>query len=66
MRRLRGWCVRLAATFSGAGREGELSEELDSHLQLHVDAGTRAGLNPQEARRQAILALGGLEQTKER
>ena len=40
--------------------------ELDSHLQHHVDDNLRRGLSLEEARRQALLQLGGLEQTKER
>ena len=45
--------------------ERELTDELASHLQLHIDDNLRRGLSPDEARRQALLQLGGLEQTKE-
>jgi predicted permease len=43
----------------------DLHAELSSHLQLHIDDFLRQGLSPQEARRQALLKLGGLEQTKQ-
>ena len=66
MRRLRGWLLRLAGLFPSAGRERELAAELDSHLQLHIDDNLRAGMTPAEARRHAILVLGGVEATKER
>ena len=45
----------------GRHRDADLAEELESHLQLHVDAGIRAGMTPGEARRDAILKLGGIE-----
>src|SRR5262245_26650137 len=46
--------------------ELELDEEVRAHEQLLVDENIRAGMNPQEARRQARLELGGVEQVKER
>src|SRR5215467_5633493 len=45
--------------------ERELDEEVRAHEQLLVDENIRAGMNPQEAHRQARLELGGLEQVKE-
>jgi predicted permease len=43
----------------------ELAAELDSHLALHVDDNLRAGMPPEEARRQALLKLGGVAQIEE-
>jgi predicted permease len=63
MRRARAFLVRLAGLFRP--RERELAEEIDSHLDLHVADNVRAGMNPEEARRAAIVKLGGIEQTKE-
>src|SRR5207244_7282288 len=60
------WWARLRATLRSAARERELAEELESHLQLDVDERVRRGATPEEARRQALLALGGVEATKER
>src|SRR5262245_12552292 len=65
LRRLRGFAVRLASTF-GAHADAELHEELESHLQLHIDEGVARGLTRDAARREAWLALGGVDQTKER
>jgi putative ABC transport system permease protein len=45
--------------------ERELDEEVRSYEQLLVDENIQAGMNPQEARRQARLELGGVEQVKE-
>ena len=39
--------------------------ELESHLAMHIDDGVRAGLAPEEARRQALIKLGGAEQTRQ-
>jgi len=47
-------------------RERELSAELQSHLEMHVADNIRAGMTPEEARRRALVALGGMEPTKER
>ena len=65
MRFLRAWCARLLGVFATARSERELADEVESHLQLHVDDHVRAGLSVEEARRRAVLALGGIEQTKE-
>jgi putative ABC transport system permease protein len=65
MRRLRAWLIRLSGLFNKRQRERELSEELESHLQMHVADNVRAGMRPDEARRQALIKLGGLEQVKE-
>jgi predicted permease len=65
-RPLRAVVIRLAAVFASSRRERELARELESHIQLHTDDNIRAGMNPDEARRQAIIRLGGVEQTKER
>ncbi|HKY05517.1 MAG TPA: ABC transporter permease [Blastocatellia bacterium] len=66
IRHLRAWLVRLADLFSREKRERELAEELESHLQMHIEDNMRAGMSPQEARRQALIKLGGIEPTKER
>jgi predicted permease len=47
-------------------QERELSAELESHVDMHTADNLRAGMTPDEARRQALLALGGVESTKER
>jgi putative ABC transport system permease protein len=66
VRSVRAFLIRLAASLTGSRREGDFHEELQSHLQLHIDDGIRAGLTPAEARRDAMLKLGGVTQTIER
>jgi len=63
---LRALLARLRNLFrSSHVLERELDAELAAHLQLHIDDNLRRGLSPEAARRQALLSLGGLEQTKE-
>ena len=65
MKILRAWMMRLGGLFGGARREQEIADELDSHLELHVEENLRAGMTEEEARRDAVLRLGGVEQTKQ-
>ena len=46
--------------------EQELAEEVQSYLEMLIDAKVRDGLEPGEARRAALIELGGVEQVKER
>jgi putative ABC transport system permease protein len=62
---IRSWILRLLGVFASGRSERDLSAELHSHLQLHIDDNIRAGMTPSEARRRALIALGGIEQTKE-
>ena len=61
----RAWLLRLAGLFRHKHRDREVAAEIDSHLQLHIDDNLRAGMNPEQARREALLRLGGIEPTKE-
>lgn len=45
--------------------ERELAREIEAHLALLQEAYVARGMNTQEARRAAVLGLGGVEQTKE-
>jgi predicted permease len=66
IRQLRGWLARLTGIFGRAARDRELAEELESHIQMHVEDNIQAGMSAEEARRQALVKLGGIEQTKEK
>jgi len=65
MRRLRAWFLRLGSLFGKKRQERELAEELESHLQMHIEDNLRRGMTPEDARRDALIKLGGLEPTKE-
>ena len=64
MRRLRALLLRLRETLSP--RPDDFAAEIDSHLQLHIDDNLRAGMTPDQARRHALICLGGPAQTQER
>lgn len=66
MRTLRACLLRLWAMFRRGPGDTELSEELASHVQMHIEDNLRRGMNPQEARREALMKLGGVAQTEER
>ncbi|HEY6991635.1 MAG TPA: permease prefix domain 1-containing protein, partial [Bryobacteraceae bacterium] len=57
--------MRIGGLFSTARRERDLSNEVESHLQLHIDDNLRAGMSPEEARRDALVKFGGMEAAKE-
>ncbi len=65
MNTLRGWLLRMGEFFGRERRERELAAEMESHLQMHIDENLRAGMTAGEARRKALIKLGGIEQTKE-
>src|SRR6185436_18790151 len=65
MRKLRAWALRLKGLFSKDARERDFADELESHLQMHVDDNLRRGMSPEEARRVAVMKLGGVDQAKE-
>jgi putative ABC transport system permease protein len=65
MRPLRAWFVRFGGLFGKRHRDNELAAELENHVQMHIDENVRGGMTPEEARRQALIQLGGMDQTKE-
>lgn len=65
MPKLRAFFHRLLGINGSPRAEADFSAELDAHIALHTEEGIRAGLTPEEARRQALLKLGGAEQTRQ-
>ena len=63
MKPLRAVLARLTAVFSRRQRERAFADELESHLQMHVDDNLRAGMKPDQARRDAMWKLGGMAAT---
>ena len=62
---LRALWKRLCGAFGSAQADNEFDAEINSHLQMHVEDNLRAGMTPEQARRDALLQLGGVEQTKQ-
>jgi hypothetical protein len=62
---LRALWMRILGLLRPNRADAEFSAELESHLSMHIDDGLRAGLDAEEARRQALIRLGGAEQTRQ-
>ena len=65
MRRFRGWMMRFGGLFNQGRKDRELQDELESHIQMHVEDNLRSGMTLEEARRQAMIRMGGIESTTE-
>ena len=65
MNPLRAFLSRLRAVFTKPALDADFSEELAQHLEAAAADNIRAGMTPEEARRQARIALGGVDQTRE-
>ncbi len=65
MRTMRRLWLRLLATLHMRREESEFDAELEHHIAMHTEDGVRAGLSREEARRQALVRLGGAEQTRQ-
>jgi macrolide transport system ATP-binding/permease protein len=66
VRALRRLVKRLTSFVTSGRDEARLREEIEAHLAMQTADNIRAGLSPDEARRQAALTFGGVEATKER
>ncbi len=65
MRRLRALLLRFAGLFRNPQQSREFAEEMESHLLSHIEDNLRLGMTAGEARRQALIKLGGMQQVKE-
>jgi predicted permease len=65
MRKLRALWIRLCGMFSARQVGTEFEAELEGHVAEHIEDGLRSGLSEAEARRQALLRLGGAEQARQ-
>jgi len=57
--------ARLQAFFRRDRLDRDFDAELDSHLRMAIDENLRRGMRPGEARRAALVALGGLDRTRD-
>jgi macrolide transport system ATP-binding/permease protein len=57
--------MRIGGLFAKSRREREMVDEIQSHLQMHIDDNLQLGMTQEEARRNAVLRIGGLESAKE-
>jgi predicted permease len=57
---------RVRAFFSKPVLDAEIEAELAAHLEMAVEDNLARGLNPAEARRLALVGIGGMEQAKDK
>ncbi|HET6205926.1 MAG TPA: ABC transporter permease, partial [Terracidiphilus sp.] len=62
---MRALWIRLIGWLRPGRGEEEFVAEIETHVFMDIEAGSRAGLNQVEARRQALIRLGGIEQTRQ-
>lgn len=65
MRRIRAFLLRVGGLFGRRGSDRDFDTEMESNLQMHAAENERAGMSADEARRQALMKLGGIGLTKE-
>jgi len=65
MKALRRFLVRLTASIKRGRDEKRLRDEIEEHLALQTAENIKAGISPDEARRQAVLKFGAVEVLKE-
>src|SRR5687767_2859193 len=65
MRPLRAWMTRIAGMVQSRRRDREVHDELRAHVDFHVEENMRAGMLPDQAKRDALLKLGGVDQVRE-
>ena len=61
MRKLRALFLRFWGLARRSRQNQEFADELQSHLQMHIEDNIRSGMTPEQARRQAVLKFGPLE-----
>jgi predicted permease len=54
-----------ARLFGDEEREQEFAAEVESHLHMHIEENLRSGMTYDQARRDALIKLGGVEQTRQ-
>jgi predicted permease len=63
--KLRAFWRRLLGTLRRENAAQEFNAELEAHIAMDMESRVQAGLDPAEARRQALLRLGGAEQARQ-
>jgi predicted permease len=62
---LRQYFRRLRSFFPSAQLDQDLELEMAAHLELAIEENLKRGMSPQEARRNALIRFGGVEQAKQ-
>jgi predicted permease len=62
---LRQMLARMRSFFRREPLDRELDAEMASHLEMAIEENIRRGMNPEEARRKAMVRFGGVQQARE-
>ena len=65
MKYVRSLLARMTGLFTKDATDDDLRAEMEAHLEMEIAENVRRGMHPDEARRQAILASGGITQATE-
>jgi len=65
LHKLHAFWTRIKGLLYPSGADDDFSAELESHIAMHVEDGVRTGLSADEARRRALMKLGGAEQIRQ-
>jgi hypothetical protein len=57
---------RLRSSFSNTSADRELDSEMAVHLEFAIEENLKNGMTAEEARRQALIRFGGVEQAREK
>jgi predicted permease len=57
---LRAWALRVRGIISRAEDERDFADQIQADIELHTEDGVRAGMSPEEARRAALVKVGGI------
>jgi predicted permease len=63
MKSLRAFFSRFAGLFRRSAGDRDFAAEMDAHLEMHIEENLQRGMDAAEARRQALIKLGGVAQT---
>ena len=66
MSRLKRAAGRMRAFFNKPALDAEVEAELALHLEMAIEDNIAHGLSPGEARRLALVSIGGMEQAKDK
>ena len=66
MKYLRAFFSRVTGMFTGHRADDDMRDEMQAHLEMETAELVRRGMRPDEARRQAAIASGGLTQAADR
>src|ERR1700752_3738892 len=63
--KIQAFWQRICGTLRRGDAAQDFDAELEAHIAMHTEDGLRSGLDATEARRRAILRLGGAEQVRQ-